>query len=1061
MANQDYMNRVGPTVEEKMETGRLHFPTCVAAPSTGEGGEASPQNATIRPKIYGRSVELKRLQTLYEAVSKGQTQAGVSSSDSGRASTMAPDGSIVFVTGLAGVGKSALVQEFINLNQLHSNRIGRRRRLSDENRRKNNLPFMHVSTRFSVDGERDTAGGNSQRGRQFSAFHDSLEAIAFDISRRVSAQRNRFIKHKSRRCDDESTSSDEGSISQLDETSQDDGPTAQLELDEILSTNKSKSKESLYDLLTFICKYVTQPFVLVFDDLQNLDAGSCDVLSFLLQSSLTNIMIICASRPIGSTRDHSMHTLTRILDQSQGGLVETLTVHPFPLEVVTKFTADCLQKDQHEAVIVSKVVYKNTMGVVSYVIQALKEAVSKNILHYDTSAGDWRWEITKVGLLTDFVSTDSSIVDSVMLRLKHLPTNAQRMMTLMSCLSHDATFPTPLLIDLMELGGNPLDEKTIDDYVHLALSEGFFTESCPSSNQNIQFAHHVIREACQHFITDREREAVFLRAFTYRFDKWNKERPHKKWYKKEMSFLVEFFDLLEFSSGARRTSRSRRNKGQLSKSMGPTISMISKEDGKDVRLSDCRDDMAPLQNGRRRGGKGNRRGTEVMLSKSVGHIDFRDIQDSESSEASNMEKTTSFASTPKPTSPRSMIEYLSDKITPHSTRELRTTKEILDYLFFPHITDPKSWLLKHGSVFVGTKNDVTLDNIRNERELMFFTHGFFVADVALKDTFRLYFGLSDQEFLTQAALMDYLRTELNLKNTDSTLEEERVYECLHHLNVPKPKNLVAALFEKVHPEKFQESLERFMARPADPSINMQGSDSVTKVETAKLFSSIARVDSLNVSHANDPRSVEIFNSIGADSSFSVTLFNEEDETFHFSCATTEDRDSWLSKFQKHVIQAWENSSDAEMVKKQARLGWQHLVIRSSPTTFVILDDHDGLNKFLDKKHFDLNTLDDYNGYSALHYATILGHTRCVDVLLRKGAAATLQDKNGLSPMIHGKFNICLYSSAVIVSLTFLPLYVSLWLFSGCPWTRRCRRPNRVLWIKETRRCQVCGRGRRT
>lgn len=92
MANQDYMNRVGPTVDEKMETGRLHFPTCVAAPSTGEGGEASPQNATMRPKIYGRSVELKRLQTLYEAVSKGQTQAGVSSSDSGRASTMAPDG---------------------------------------------------------------------------------------------------------------------------------------------------------------------------------------------------------------------------------------------------------------------------------------------------------------------------------------------------------------------------------------------------------------------------------------------------------------------------------------------------------------------------------------------------------------------------------------------------------------------------------------------------------------------------------------------------------------------------------------------------------------------------------------------------------------------------------------------------------------------------------------------------------------------------------------------------------------------------------------------------------
>jgi len=92
MSNQDYMNHVEATVDEKMGTSRLHFPTCVAALSTGEGGGASPQNATMRPKMYGRSSELKRLQTMYEAVSKAQQQARVSSCDSGRASTMAPDG---------------------------------------------------------------------------------------------------------------------------------------------------------------------------------------------------------------------------------------------------------------------------------------------------------------------------------------------------------------------------------------------------------------------------------------------------------------------------------------------------------------------------------------------------------------------------------------------------------------------------------------------------------------------------------------------------------------------------------------------------------------------------------------------------------------------------------------------------------------------------------------------------------------------------------------------------------------------------------------------------------
>ncbi|KAL3796122.1 hypothetical protein HJC23_000625 [Cyclotella cryptica] len=1000
MANQDYTSCVEPRVKDEGKgTSPLHFPTCVAAPSAVEGGETSTHDAKTRPKIYGRSIDLKRLQTIYEAVSMGHQQAGVSSCDSGPACAMVSDSCVVFVTGLAGVGKSALVHEFINANQLHSNRIERRRRLSDESWRKNKLPFMHVSIRFCDAGDSDTACGSSQLGHQLSELHDSLEAIALKISRQVSIQTNNFTRAESRRRDDDSTSSDEDSITEFDETSQEEAPGTQLELNEILSINKPKSKESLCDLLKFIGKYVTQPFVMFFDDLQNVEAGSCDVLSFLLRSSLSNVMIICASRAFGSTQDHPMQNLTRSLDERQGRLVETLTVHPLPLEVITKFTADCLQKDPHEAAIVAKTVYINTMGVISYVIQALTEAVLENVLHYDTSVGDWRWELNKVYVLTDYVSSDGSIFESLKLRLNHLPTDVRLMMILMSCLSHDTTFRAPLLVDVMEIGGNPLDEKTIENYVQLALNEGFFAETCPSSNHTVQFAHPVIRKACQVFITDQERHSIFLRVFTCRFDKWNRERPHKKWYKKEMSFLVEFFDLLDLSSGCRRAGRNRRNKGQLSKSMGPSISVISKEDGKDVRLSDCRDEIAPLQNVRKKSGDRNRRGTEVMLSKSMSHMDISDIQDLESSLADDAEKSLLYTSKPKKTSPRSMVELLSDKITRHGGRPLNTTKQILDYLFFPHITEPKSWLLKHGSVFVGTSPGTMLD-IGNERELMFFTHGFIVADIALKDIFRLYFALSDEEFLTAAALIDYVRTKLNTKNIDSGLEEEIVYECLCHLTVPQPKNLVAALFEKLDPNKFQESLEGFITRSAYSSMCMQDSDRATKVEKAKLFSSIARVDSLDVSHVNDPRSVEIYNSCLADASFSVTPFNEEDETIHFVCATNKDRDSWLSKFQQHVIEAWENSSDVEMLKKQAKLGWQHLVVRSSPTTFVILDDHSGLEKFLDKNRVDLNTLDDYNGYSALHYATILGHTRCVDVLLRKGAAAKLQDKNGLSPMIH-------------------------------------------------------------
>ena len=50
--------------------------------------------------------------------------------------------------------------------------------------------------------------------------------------------------------------------------------------------------------------------------------------------------------------------------------------------------------------------------------------------------------------------------------------------------------------------------------------------------------------------------------------------------------------------------------------------------------------------------------------------------------------------------------------------------------------------------------------------------------------------------------------------------------------------------------------ESFIDHPADHIIDMFGSDSVTNVEMVKLLSSIACVNSLNVSHVNGPQIIK-------------------------------------------------------------------------------------------------------------------------------------------------------------------------------------------------------------
>ena len=185
----------------------------------------------------------------------------------------------------------------------------------------------------------------------------------------------------------------------------------------------------------------------------------------------------------------------------------------------------------------------------------------------------------------------------------------------------------------------------------------------------------------------------------------------------------------------------------------------------------------------------------------------------------------------------------------------------------------------------------------------------------------------------------------------------------------------------------------------------------TNVESASLFSSVICVESLDVCRGENFSSIyNIVHSTQAQTSFAVTLSEREDNPLIFVCSKRDHRDSWVEAFRLCVIKAWEKSLTPVMSDLRKKVGWQHLIIRSSYFSLVIMDDVDTLERVLQqnsqkhdqKSEVEINLLDEYNGYSALHYATILGHTECMDLLLRSGAKVTLQDRNGLSPMYHGK-----------------------------------------------------------
>jgi len=198
-----------------------------------------------------------------------------------------------------------------------------------------------------------------------------------------------------------------------------------------------------------------------------------------------------------------------------------------------------------------------------------------------------------------------------------------------------------------------------------------------------------------------------------------------------------------------------------------------------------------------------------------------------------------------------------------------------------------------------------------------------------------------------------------------------------------------------------------------------------KIEHTSLFSSISSVSSCLYISNHEGDAANIFSNPGT--SFVVTLNTPKKDTWAFRCPTPEQRDAWVDAFGHGVISAWEMSSKPEALHLRTKLGWQHCVVRSSFSTFVINDDVAALKRAFHQQKVsevvrvclghqehrrdqhaltkDLNKLDSYNGFAALHYAALIGSSHCpevIRVLLAMGSKIDLEDRNGVLPMTHGK-----------------------------------------------------------
>lgn len=350
--------------------------------------------------LYGREKELARLLDAYGEIvddargaassdaagglrnSVGSADAtGVTDDDDVHESVPYSGSRVVWLAGYSGIGKTALVNEFIK-------QAGNKYAVDFS------LSIVHASGKYC---EQCTSSA------PFSAIAEVLWKLATILSEE--SEQNKAVWNSIGESEligpgkdgDNILRSTFPNLKQLLDASKNCSGKDAVEIDNNASGmhwGMNAIKECVCELLRSISEALVYPLGIFIDDLQWGDAASFDIVVFLLsRKRLNNIMFVCSFRSNEVDASHPFAGVVEAVTDARGGSGSAQRMDLFSLspDAIANFVADSMKKEMSDEVAeLAEVVYTKTMGNIFYVMQALEELVRKNIIFYDMMYFEWR-----------------------------------------------------------------------------------------------------------------------------------------------------------------------------------------------------------------------------------------------------------------------------------------------------------------------------------------------------------------------------------------------------------------------------------------------------------------------------------------------------------------------------------------------------------------------------------------------------------------------------------------------------------------------------------------------